>query len=117
MLRRNLSLSNISGKFACNKFLKRLDTTRTFCSSINNKFGSITQSDIQLLDEYKALPLTTIIDALWTLNYPQSQLNGLQKMTDDNNIAIGYATTLRFVPFRPDIITTYKAGGSNSPEY
>eukprot|EP00483_Globobulimina_turgida_P011402 UN11424 len=66
----------------------------------------------------KVLPLTTIVDALWTLKYPQPMVHGINKITKEEQYEnyVGLAITLRFVPFRNDLMS-YKPNGYDSPEY
>ena len=64
------------------------------------------------------LPLTTLVDALWTLKYPSPMIHGINKITKEPQTInhVGLAITLRFVPFRNDLMTL-KPAKYESPEY
>eukprot|EP01083_Nonionella_stella_P017025 47539_1 len=75
-------------------------------------------SYLSAMEKLKKLPLTTIVDALWTLQYPQPMLQGINKITTESQTEnhVGLAITLRFVPYRNDLMN-YKPKGYESPEY
>ncbi|MBI4221007.1 MAG: hypothetical protein HY682_12740, partial [Chloroflexi bacterium] len=49
------------------------------------------------LEELEHIPTPTLIDALWVMNWPQSQIHGARPLMPGQRMA-GRAVTLRFVP-------------------
>ena len=69
-------------------------------------------------NKLKTLPLTTIVDALWTLKYPQPMIHDIKKITKEQQTDnhVGLAITVRFIPWRNDLMPL-KPKGYESPEY
>ena len=87
--------------------------------SFSHRSSKLSASDVIKLESIKRLASTTLSDALWTLKYPQSYIGGISQLVAPKKsepTVCGYATTLSFVPFRPDIAQTIPKR-HESPEY
>jgi len=69
----------------------------------------------ELLQKLGSLSTQALIDGLWVMGWPSSQINGARPLAPHMKCC-GRAVTMRFVPARPDIAQDKPAGGE-SPEY
>jgi len=76
--------------------------------------SSTTISD-ELLEKLGSLSTQSLIDGLWVMGWPDAFIEGARGL-EKGMKCVGRATTLRFVPQRPDIAMD-KPIGVESPEY
>lgn len=69
----------------------------------------------ELLGRLGSLSTQALVDGLWVMGWPNSQINGSQALKSTMK-CVGRAVTLKFVPARPDIAQDKPPGGE-SPEY
>jgi len=69
----------------------------------------------EMLQKLGSLSTQALVDGLWVMGWPPSQIDGARSLTSGMKCA-GRAVTLNFVPVRPDIAQDKPAGG-DSPEY
>lgn len=69
----------------------------------------------ELLGRLGGLSTQALVDGLWVMGWPNSQINGTRALASTMK-CVGRAVTLKFVPARPDIAQDKPPGGE-SPEY
>lgn len=67
------------------------------------------------LEALRRIPTPTLMDALWVKNWPMGYIHGARPLVPGTQMA-GRAVTLRFVPFRPDLMAD-KPKKEQSAEY
>ena len=68
-----------------------------------------------LLARLGSLSTQALVDGLWVMGWPPSQIDGARPLHPSHRCA-GRAVTLNFVPARPDVASD-KPPGPDSPEY
>mmetsp|Transcript_27346 Transcript_27346/g.74096 ORF Transcript_27346/g.74096 Transcript_27346/m.74096 type:complete len:243 (+) Transcript_27346:154-882(+) len=69
----------------------------------------------ELLEKLGEMSTQALVDALWVMGYPQCQIEGARPLAPGMK-CVGNAVTVRFLPFRQDLMAD-KPAGEASPEY